>query len=203
MARAGVVRQAEAAEKAREKLARVDELIDAARSEIGRHLAGLGGSIDRDEPLAALIARARATANRVIAASGLDRDRDRLAKAGADVAVWRSRWAAAVDALGLGLDVSANRANSVLDRLEKLIKAFEIQTALVAEIAESERSESRLRRRRPGDARSAGSLAISQRRGRRPGLEGQARPGQGRRCPPGRRLRPARSRSRQARSSPG
>jgi len=142
--RAALARQAGKLRDARLDLAAQEARIAATRAEVGRLLGPLDGTpADPREPLAALLGRARAAADRVRAASEVAAARLALARAEAEFGAWRGRWAEAVGPLGLRADASAPEAQAAINRLDALTEATRQVRDLRASIADQGRVEAR------------------------------------------------------------
>jgi uncharacterized protein YhaN len=100
-------------------------------------------TVDLLESLAAILDQARAAIARVDISLKLGAARSDRSKAETALGDWKSRWAAAVEPLGLGVDASPARANAVLGEVDDLIKAGEEMAALRKSIDESIRLERR------------------------------------------------------------
>ncbi len=142
--RADLVRKAQALRDRRADVAARSARVEAARAELGRHLAGLGEPpADPREPLAALLGRARAAVDRVGVALQLAAARATLVKAEADRDAWRGRWAVAVGPLGLGGDAAPAQAHAAVARLDELAGMLREGRDLRAAIDDQARVEGR------------------------------------------------------------
>ena len=142
--RAELVRQARILRDRRLELAEKASKLGEIKGDLGRHLARLGEPpADPLESLAALLSRARSGVDRAEIALRLDAARGVLAKAEAGRAAWKSRWASAVDPLGLLDDASPSQALNVIARFDELAGLMREVVDLRDKLDEQSRFEAR------------------------------------------------------------
>ena len=161
--RADLVRQARTLRDRRIELAEKASKIEEIKGDLGRHLARLGEPpADPLESLSALLARAKSGVDRVGIALRVEAARGDLAKAEGGRVAWKSRWASAVEPLGLLDDSSPSEALAVIARFEELAALMKEAGDLRAGIDEQARVESRFE----ADVRAvAGRLGIDPSKG--------------------------------------
>jgi uncharacterized protein YhaN len=119
--RADLIRQAKGLRDRRLELDQKSAKSEEVKAGLSRRLVRLGEPpADPIESLAALLARACATIDRVNVLLRLDLSRSNLAKAEAAREAWKARWASAVEPLGLLADSSPSQAINVVARFETL-----------------------------------------------------------------------------------
>ena len=142
--RAELVRQARILRDRRLELAEKASKLGEIKGDLGRHLARLGEPpADPLESLASLLSRARSGVDRAEIALRLDAARGVLAKAEAGRAVWKSRWASAVEPLGLLDDASPSQALNVIARFDELAGLMREVVDLRDKLDEQSRFEAR------------------------------------------------------------
>jgi uncharacterized protein YhaN len=142
--RADLVRQAKLLREKKldhdRKAAKVEEL----RSAIGQGLEALGEPpLTSTETLAALLARAKTTVDRVNASLRLDQTRANLAKAESALFEGKARWGAAVGPLGLDASAKPSEALAVIGRFDDLAAIFKEVGEIQARIDKQARFEAR------------------------------------------------------------